>query len=232
MRSLFLISVLVGSMSGLFSQDTINQTDKIGHKQGFWKRYSGDSILLYEGRFRDNIPVGKFIYYYPDGKIKTISVISDSGKIARTLSFFPNGKKMASGKYVEQKRDSIWLFFSDTDEQLVSEEIYATGKKVGLEKIFYPGGGVSEIYTWKDGIRDGAWIQYYDDSTCKLQASYSNGEREGKVTVYFTSGKRMIEGQYTKGHREGIWIYYHENGDIRREERYENGILLTEPELE
>src|SRR5688572_23660587 len=39
-------------------------TDAKGRKQGYWKKKeAGTDKLLYEGEFKDDLPVGKFKYY-------------------------------------------------------------------------------------------------------------------------------------------------------------------------
>ena len=61
-----------------------NFTDSLGRKQGYWKKYSKDT-LKYEGQFKDDIPVGEFKYYFFDGKVKAHTTYSDNGKVAKTI---------------------------------------------------------------------------------------------------------------------------------------------------
>ncbi|MCK9423932.1 MAG: hypothetical protein M0Q38_15185 [Bacteroidales bacterium] len=90
-----------------YSQDTISQLDSQGRKQGFWQKHDSLGNLVYDGYFKDGYPAGTFHYYYPSGKIKTISALSEKGRRAVVISFFQNGQKMASGNYYEEKKDSI-----------------------------------------------------------------------------------------------------------------------------
>lgn len=214
-----------------FSQDTVNQVDAQGRKQGFWRKTDKDNLRVYEGRFKDDIPFGKFTYFYQNGKIRTISVISDEGRTARTTSWFPNGKLMAQGNYLDQKRDSLWQFFSEVDGTLVSEEFYAKGKKEGVEKNFYPGKGISESITWSSGIKDGIWKQFYDDGAPKLTGFYKNDEKEGSLKTFFVTGNLMVSGSYTNGHQDSIWIYYDDKGNVTLKEYYNDGILLKSEEF-
>jgi len=170
-------------------------------------------------------------YFYKNGKVRTVSILSDSGMIARTTSWYRNGKKMASGNYLHQQRDSLWEFFSEYDEALVSEEFYVDGKKEGEEKIFYPGKGVAEVITWNAGIREGPWKQFYDDGTPKLVGAYVNDEREGPVTTYFVTGKVLASGQYKNGHQHGDWIYYDDKGNITLKEFFNEGILVKKEDF-
>lgn len=226
--SIFLfISLCLGSLA----QDILNRVDEQGRKQGFWQKMDKDGLKVYEGQFTDDIPHGQFTYFYQNGKVRTVSMLSDNGRIAHTTSWFPNGKLMAKGKYADQQRDSLWQFFSEYDGSLVSEEFYLDGKKHGPEKIFFPGKGVAEIITWNDGVRDGKWEQFYDDGAPKLVCSYKNGEKEGPLMTFFVTGKLLVSGFYSNGHQDSTWIYYDDKGKITLKEFYDDGILLKTEEF-
>ena len=53
-------------------------SDENGKKQGKWMKRK-DGVKFYAGQFKDDIPVGEFKYYYPNGKLK----ISTHTKLAR-----------------------------------------------------------------------------------------------------------------------------------------------------
>jgi antitoxin component YwqK of YwqJK toxin-antitoxin module len=225
LRLTLFFSILASSVL-CFAQDTVNQTDPRGRKQGFWTRSGKEGNRIYDGWFLDDIPVGKFTYYYPNGMIRTVSWMSDGGTVARTTSWFPNGKLMARGNYLHEKRDSIWQFFSELDGSLVSEENYCNGVKNGAEKLYYPGKGLAEVVGWKEGKKEGPWKQFYDDGTLKLDGTYHMDEKEGILRTYYVSGQLLSTGQYVNGHQDGLWIYYDNTGKVTLKEQYEKGLLL------
>ena len=231
MLKAILVSVCVIGNMFAFSQDTINQVDAQGRKQGFWRKMDKDNLRVYEGQFRDDVPYGKFTYYYQNIKVRTISLISEDGKVARTTSWFANGKLMAKGNYLNQQRDSLWQFFSEYDGSLVSEEFYVNGKKHGTEKIFYPGNGVAEIIPWVDGVKEGEWEQFYDDGAPKLTGSYKDGEKEGPLLTFFLNGKLLVSGFYLNGRQDSTWVYYDDKGSVTLKEYYDDGILLKKEEM-
>ena len=215
----------------LFAQDTLNITDSKGHKQGYWRKLDSGGRVVYDGRFRDGVPEGVFRYFYPDGKLKTVSTVSIQGKRAVTVSYFPNGMKMAAGNYLNEKKDSIWQFFSESNGDLVSEETYLTGLIHGQSKVFYPEGGVSELRLYKNGIKEGLWEQYYPDGKLKLRGNFQAGDNQGAFMIFYNSGQPMVQGRYAEGHKDGIWMYYDEKGAIAKKESYDRGKLLkVEPE--
>jgi antitoxin component YwqK of YwqJK toxin-antitoxin module len=200
-------------------------TDASGKRQGFWRKVDTAGKKIYEGHFRDNIPVGEFRYYYPNGKIKVVSIMSGNGKKARSVAYFPGGKKMAEGIYINEQRDSTWRFYSEYDGQLVSEESYKNGKKEGFSLTYYGGDGIAERSNWKNGVIDGIWEQYYTDGKIKLRGNYRNGLRDGQVRTFFGSGQMMMDGQYSEGDPEGRWFYYDETGKLLKKETYLKGKL-------
>jgi len=208
-----------------FGQDTLNLTDVRGLKQGLWKKTDTSGRKIYIGQFKDGIPYGYFYYYYPDGKMKTESRISAGGKKARTVSYYTNGKKMAAGNYLNEKKDSTWQFFNETDGSLVAEEWYRLGIKDGPSKTYYPDGRIAESLTWKNGLKTGPWEQYYSDGKIKFRGSFLNNEKTSTFSAFGLSGQVMFTGQYSKGHQEGQWLYYDEKGKIIKKEFYKAGIL-------
>ena len=226
MFRLFVVALFtIFSCSG-FGQDTLNIKDLQGRKQGFWRKSDSVGRVIYEGQFKDGLPTGEFRYYYPDGKLKTVSLISKQGKRAVTNSYFPNGKKMACGIYLNEKKDSTWQFFSELNGTLASEEHYKDGVIDGLSKVFYPEGGLSEQRLYKQGVRDGLWEQYYPEGKLKLKGTYKAGEKQGAFKILYFSGQLMIAGQYISGYPDGIWIYCNEKGTITKKEIYAKGELI------
>jgi len=230
MVRLFVVVLFTIFSGSLMGQDTVNQKDQQGRRQGVWHKVDSAGRLIYNGHFKDGYPAGEFHYFYPDGKLKTLSVVSQQGTRAMTSSYFPNGRKMATGLYINEKRDSTWLFFSEADGAMVAEEHYKNGLINGFSKVFYPEGGLSEQYFLKMGIRDGLWEQYYTDGKLKLRGGYKAGEKQGFFKTYYGSGQVMMSGQYNAGHQTGIWISYNVKGVITKTEIYDNGRLVKTEE--
>ncbi len=225
-----MIRIIIGTLITffslcLFAQDTLNVTDNKGKRQGFWRKVDTAGKVIYEGRFRDGIPNGEFRYFYPDSKLKTVSKISARGRRAETVSYFPNGKKMAVGNYLDEKKDSIWQFFSETTGTVVSAETYQHGLINGLSQVFYPDGVLSELQHYKNGVKDGLWEQFYLDGKLKLRGAWQAGEKAGAFRTFYNSGQPMIVGQYSFGHQDGTWIYYDEKSAITKKEFYDMGRL-------
>ncbi|HCQ29640.1 MAG TPA: hypothetical protein DIU39_05090 [Flavobacteriales bacterium] len=217
----YIIVLTLFSFVAKAQNDTINQLDAQGRKQGKWVKYHENGQPRYVGQFKDNKPVGEFFYYDEEGNLTTYMVFD--GNVARATMYFPDGKIMAKGKYVNQQKDSLWLYYDAYDSFVVSDEFYENGKKQGTEHFYYPDGKLLETRVYENGVENGPWIQYYDNGKKKMEATFENGSLNGKVTHYYYSGKPEIIGYYHKDLRHGVWTYYSEDGKVDRQVTYQNG---------
>lgn len=222
----FIMLALIVLPLVIFSQDVVNQLDKDAKKHGRWIKKDSTGQKIYEGNFEHGVPSGEFRYYYKDGKLKMISQLSSGGKVAATVSFFPNGKKMAEGLYRNEKKDSTWTFYSETGDFRTKEETYRNGILHGPSRLYYPEGGIVELKFYQDGILEGNWEKYDEQGNVRLKGNYKAGDKNGSLTVYGPKGQVLTRGKYTEGHLDGEWTYYTEEGKIKKKDTYKMGRLV------
>jgi antitoxin component YwqK of YwqJK toxin-antitoxin module len=202
----------------------INKVDLQGRRQGLWRVYDGDEgYLKFTGEFQNDKPVGEFLYFFPNGKTKAIILQLDSGRISYATNFYLNGNIMAKGKYINQKKDSTWLYYNEEDATLASEEYYASGSKEGVWKVYYPEGGVAEEITYQNNLRHGPWMLYFTDGKLKLKATYVDDKLEGQYDIYHLNGKVEVSGTFLHDNKHGTWVYLSEIGELEKREEYVNG---------
>lgn len=207
-------------------------TDAKGKKQGYWKKKDDRNHLLYEGEFKDDQPIGKFKYYYPNDSLRAVMIFRNDGKTAYARLFHMNGKRMAEGKYVSKElKDSIWTYYDELGT-LLSRETYKNGKKNGTCYVYLPDGDVSEIRNFVDDVQDGLFIEYFTAKQMKSKATYSKGQIEGRVAYYYPNGIEVAAGFYKNGKKHGPWLYKTQSGKIREKELYKNGELASPKETE
>ena len=125
--------IAISSMALCQTETSINQVDSRGRKQGHWIKKYPDETILYEGYFKDDHPVGEFRRYYEDKTLKSMLKFSSNGKEAYAILYHPNGNIASKGKYVNQKKEGKWQFFSAmTKDYLISEDIYSGDLRNGL----------------------------------------------------------------------------------------------------
>jgi antitoxin component YwqK of YwqJK toxin-antitoxin module len=207
--------VVLYSLSFLvsFGQDTlINLLDSQGKKQGYWEKKYPNGKPVYQGYFLNDKPIGEMRRYFENGSLMAVlSYHQNSPRIDAKL-FYDNGVLAGEGFYINKDKDSTWRYYSYYTKVITGEETYLNGKLQGASKKYYENGALSEIIEWKTGIKDGKWIQYYDDGKKKLEAQYINDKLEGSFTVYKPYGGIDVKGNYKDNLQDGYWTTYDDKG--------------------
>ena len=207
-----------------------NAVDANGNKQGKWIKYNGNT-LIYKGTFKNNKPVGEFLRYYPNGKLKAkqnFGAINDGSSFAQLYN--NEGKLFAKGKYIGTLKDSVWTYFSSKGTILL-KQTYTQDTLNGLHKKFFTSGKLYETVNYHKGIKEGEVKRYYEDGQIRLKASYSNDLLNGQYTTYYPNNKPEMRGNYKAGRKEGIWSIYNENGIVYMSQTYTNGELKNRAEI-
>jgi len=227
MKKLLIIIVCLFS-AGAFAQiDTsqINKTDGQGRKQGEWKHYQKGK-LVYEGQFKNGVPYGIFRYYFPDGKLKSVTEFKEGVHLVKTTLYHENGRKASEGVFIDQIKDGIWNYYSNTD-QLITVENYKNGQRTGQWKTFSNETGILlEETNYLDGKKNGTHKTYYMDGTVSLEENYLNDKLHGKCATYYPKTGMATSGEYFNGSRTGFWEFYDSQGKHRTTIEYKNNYVL------
>jgi len=222
MKNLFVILFTCFTLFS-FSQDE-NLTDAQGKKQGLWKKYHDNGMIRYKGNFKDDQPIGEFIYFYDTGKLQV--KMTHFGAVSYANVYYETGELKAAGKYENQLKDSVWSYYS-TDGFKMADEFYINGKREGSWKVYYSNAQVTEEKEYTNDFENGIWKQYFIDGKEKLAATYVNGELEGRATYYDSNGKKVVSGTFIRGARDGFWTFYEQDGTtVRKKEEYKNGVRV------
>lgn len=213
------------SFSAFAQTDNLNKTDAAGKKQGHWVKLDDDKKKIYEGNFVNNIPVGTFTYYYDTGTPWSITIFSKNGTVAYSKMFDAGGSLTGSGKYVSEKKDSLWNFYG-RGGKLLSSENYVNGVKNGIFRVYYSNGEIAEEKSYKMGVLEGPCTKYFESGQLKYQGNYVKNKVEGKASFYHPSGKVNAEGTYVNDLKNGPWKYYKEDGTLERTDEYLNGLFI------
>ncbi len=205
-----------------------NQKDTKGRKQGPWQRTWAESAQLrYTGQFKDDKPVGNFIYYSTTGQVESRISHYPGSNASHAVHYHPSGKLMAEGRYIGKDKDSTWNYYDDAGK-LRNTEHWKAGKMDGMMTSYFADGKVAERRNFKDGKASGLAEQFYEDGTQRYRANYVNGEPEDTETFYFANGKKEIEGRYVNGDRDGKWLYYNNDGSVQMQVLYAQGKFVKQ----
>ena len=95
------------------------------------------------------------------------------------------------------KHDSATM---TTGQQLRWEWKYKDGKRAdGVSKGWYPKGNIKQIIHYKNGVKHGKLIRYYNDGQVLDEFNYKNGLRHGTLKTYFINGKIMKQSIWDNG---------------------------------
>ena len=148
-----------------FSQQ-INHIDNNGLKQGLWEKRYNTGVVRYKGTFKNDIPEGIFLYYYPSAELRLEKEFFQDNQAAAHF-FYRNGGLKASGLYINEQKDSTWNYFN-RDSVLILSEVYKQGKLNAKSIIYYDDGKVYEIKHFLDGVEHGKWEQYFINGNLKI----------------------------------------------------------------
>jgi antitoxin component YwqK of YwqJK toxin-antitoxin module len=207
----------------IFSNSQENKVDGKGKKQGYWKKmFPATSITDYEGTFKDDIPVGEFKYYFKNGKIKAKMFFKENGNVSYTTIFHEDetNKPIASGKYINKQKDSIWNYWGPSG-RISMIETYKEGVLDGKKSIYY----VPELVTdsipivaqelnFKQGLREGEQKYFFDNGVLKSKANYINDKIDGELILNSPTGIIEMKENYVNGIKEGWSYVYDDKGNF------------------
>ncbi|MDP3432994.1 MAG: hypothetical protein Q8T04_08535, partial [Bacteroidota bacterium] len=152
MRVLIVCIILLFAGS-IVAQNSVNQIDPQGRKQGFWTKKDADGKLSYQGTFKNDQPVGEMKRFHPNGKLKAVLNFIEGSELSDASLYDESGNLIAQGKYIGQMKTGEWSYFKDA--KIVSAESFLNGQKNGISKKYYTTGELMEESNWKDDKRHG-----------------------------------------------------------------------------
>lgn len=123
--------------------------------------FSDKGKLETSGFFINKIRVGKWEYYFTNGKLLS-EEFYDKGKLNGFLiNYYPNGKITEETYYKNNKKEGVSKKYS-SDGILIEEINYQNDKPNGLAKYYELNGSLKERGVYKDGKRVGKWEYFLD----------------------------------------------------------------------
>ena len=193
---------------------------KKGMKSGFSISYYPDASIASKQQFKDDVETGESIQYYPNGKLESKGNYLGGSFNGDYTYYYESGKKMHSGEYISGKRNGMWLFFNENGSlrtviQYRMGEIAKETPKNGEFVVYYENGLPKSIFNYTKGLKDGAFVEYYDKGEKVLVP------REKKNSYEPDEFEEVIEGQqikrkgvYSSGALIGEEFFYNEDGSM------------------
>jgi antitoxin component YwqK of YwqJK toxin-antitoxin module len=68
--------------------------------------------------------------------------------------------------------------------------------------------------SFKDGKKDGPWVNYWGNGQLYSRGTYKDGKLHGPWVSYWENGQLSDQGTYKDGKLHGPWVSYWENGNV------------------
>lgn len=192
-------------------------------KQGpVTKNYEGTNQPRYKGQFKDDKPVGTFTYFLRNGE-KSAEVVHQGNGVSYAKNFHANGKVSSEGKYINQKKDSVWTFYKE-DGALLSREGYKSDLKEGKSLVYMPNGVPALEQNYTNGKLNGKVFTYLESGKVRTEDNFVNDIINGPSIIYADNGQLLKEGNYLNGKRNGIWKEFNTDGTIHATVEFKNDV--------
>ena len=218
---IFLAMLLTAVQTVLAQKDTLNYMDANGKKQGHWIQKYPNGNVQFEGYFKNNNPVGQVKKYHENGKLKYDMYYNPKDLNQVTVTMYDiAGELAAKGEYYAKKKNGLWQYYGASNQVMLSEN-YNHGLLDGKSVVYWQTNPSQEmeIKFWKDSLKHGDWIWFYEDGKIRQKAQYKENKLNGDFLVFFPDGTKHIEGKYFEDVRDGVWNYFKEDGSLTRYEQ-------------
>ncbi|MBW6492161.1 MAG: toxin-antitoxin system YwqK family antitoxin [Lentimicrobium sp.] len=141
-------------------------------REGIWKFYNEDDILVSEEYYENGVPVGTWKNYYQ------------------------NGNLLEEIDYKYGLKEGTWKqYFYDGPLKLSAT--YENGKLEGLATFFHPNGRVKISGPYKNNFKDGVWMYLNDKGVAEKKEVWSAGFLQAEE-YYDKALERMVKEEKTE----------------------------------
>lgn len=208
------------TMLNVHSQNTINNVDANGKKDGLWKGFYPESKRLrYEGTFSHGKEIGEF-KFYDDTKAGTViatRTFNPNDNVAYTIFYDQNKNKVSEGKVVNKLFEGEWKYYHQAATTVMTIENYKNGKLEGLRSVYFPSGKIAEETYYKNNLKSGSSKKYSEKGIVLEEATFKNNQYDGEAIFRDVDNNIVSKGKFLNGKKVGIWQFF-ENGKLTKEE--------------
>ena len=131
-------------------------------------------------------------------------------EIIKKDGLYYKGDQLYTGEYIENYSDGI----------LKMEMTLTEGKENGIVMIYFPTGAKKEKRSYKNGLKDGTWLTWDENSNLTAEANFKDDLKHGHWYVWDTNGNKRYDINYENGKKCGDWFMWDENGNLAMERKY------------
>ena len=121
----------------------------------------------------------------------TIKELDGQGDLAEEEKKYKS-VKIRQGEYQQNLKEGKWLTLREDGGTLLESE-FVKDKKNGVENKFGLKGQIIETSFYKDGLREGEYIEKTEKGLTREKGQYANGKRAGFWSVYYLTDEKGKE---------------------------------------
>ena len=163
---------------------------------------------------------GKWIFFYPSGKIESEGMYSQGQKSGVWKFFYPDETIKQQGAFSNGLYSGTWEFYNESGDVIKREE-YEIGQRNGLSIEYDEEGNVVSEGMYKDDRQQGIWKITVGDLVS--EGNYEYGEKFGVWKSSYLNGHKAFKGEYFSGKPNGKHYYYYQNGQVEHNEQWKHG---------
>jgi len=190
---------------------------------------------------KENIELKEF--KYKNGKTASKGFLKNNKPSGYWISYYITGIKKSEGKWINNKLDSIWIFYDQLGD--TAQKInYYMGKKNGYHLKYFTKEKNKNVIASKElyvnGKRNDKSIYYFENGFIKEIIPYSEDKKQGIGFKYdinqniisiirYRNNEIIVQeniNRYNKNNsKEGNWREFYKDGSLKVERNYKNGKL-------
>lgn len=137
----------------------------------------------------------------------------------------------ASGatKIILEKRDGLWYekssdvpFTGEVDG--IDQGSFKDGKREGPWIEYSENGQVFWKRTYKDGKLDGPSVTFHEDGRYAAKQNYKDGTFDGPYELFYENGQQRKKTNYKDGKIDGPYVSFYDNGQLEDKGNYKDGL--------
>lgn len=191
----FLMGKNVGKWEFFHSNGTLKE---VIHYNNDGEKHGKNPVYTYEGKLHRTIEYNQdkvvgISHHNEEGV--NINEWRDEGGNMEFQSYFPDGRLMSSGSYVN-------------------------GKIEGFFNAFHPNGNIRYQVNVVEDLFEGPYEEFHSNGKIYIKCSFEKGIKSGRHTEFYKNGQIEEDGWYVNDLREQWWYVYNPDGTLKEKTYY------------
>lgn len=168
--------------------------------------------------------IGNYFIYHKNGLLKMHAQFGENEKQIGIWEVYDDfdGNITRRIEFTDNPNEKIQYYYYNSGELSLKYKMINEFEQDTVT-YFYRNGTIKEIYSVKDGKKNGIYRTYFANGQLALEMNYKMGIAEGSYVSYNSNGVKDDEFQLVNDNIQGVRKKYHANGQLASQYNYVNG---------